>query len=183
MSRCVDSSSISKLTFWWVDNLISTLINKLATAVLRAGGQYSYNIRGTDLKAESLIQVLSLQMITWSKIRLTADDLVSYRKTLNSLSQRTVFLSIFISESISYSSLNFSKKNTIILNLIKDTQEFNSQCRWISSQLHRKLKENLSFVLHENEILKKMNHVFVFQQKIIWVQLLELYHDCSNNDN
>ncbi len=107
-SRCVDSSLISKLTFWWVSDLISTLINKLATAVLRAGGQYSCNIRETDLKAESLIQILSLQVMTWSKVRLTADNLVSYSKT-SSLSQRTMSSDIFI-----------SKKNLSILSLIKD---------------------------------------------------------------
>src|SRR5438034_863659 len=81
----------------------------------------------------------------------------SYKKTLNSRSQKTMFLSIFISqkimfsdifisESMMYSSLNFSKKNMTILSLIKDIQEFDSQCRQISSQLHEKLKENFSFV-------------------------------------
>src|SRR6266487_40757 len=107
---------------------------------------------------------------------------MSYKKTLNSLSQKTVSLSIFISESTSYSSLNFSKKNTTILSLIKDTQEFDLQCRQISSQLHRKSKENLSFILHENEILRKTDHVYISHQETIQNQLLELYHDCSNKD-
>src|SRR5437762_91456 len=103
---------------------------------------------------------------------------MSYRKTLNSLSQRIVssdifisqkimFSDILISESTMYSSLNPSKKNMTILSLIKNTQEFNLQCRQISSQLCEKLKENLSFVLHENEILKKMNHVYISHQKMI----------------
>ena len=151
---------------WQIDDLISILINKLATVTLRVSRQYSCHIRETDFKTKCLIQVLSLQATTQSKIKLTADNLVSYRKTLNSLSQKivssdifisqkTVLLNIFISESTTYSSLNFSKKNTAILSLIKNIQEFNSQCRQISNQLHEKLKENFSFALHRDEILKK----------------------------
>src|SRR5436189_5433567 len=105
--------------------------------------------------------MLLLQVITQSKIRLTADNLVLYRKTFNSLSQKTMFLNIFISKSTSYNNLNLSEKNTTIFNLIKNAQEFNLQCRQIFNQFHRKLKENLSFVLYRNEILKKMNHVFI----------------------
>ena len=173
----------NKLTFWQIDDLISILINKLATVMFRMSRQYSYCIRETDSEMKYLIQMLSLQVTTWSKIRLTADDFVSYRKTLNSFSQKIMFLNIFISEFMSYSSLNFSKKNTTILSLIKNAQEFNLQCRWISSQLHKKLKENLSFVLHENEILKKMNCVYISHQEMIWNQLLELYYDCSSEDH
>jgi len=191
-----DSSLIfieDKLT-WQIDDLISILINKLVTAVLETGRQYSCCIRETDSEMKCLIQVLSLQATTQSKIRLTADDFVSYRKILNSFSQKTVFLnifisqkimllSIFISESIMYSSLNSSEKNTAILSLIKNVQEFNLQCRWISSQLCEKLKENLSFVLHENEILKKTNCVYISHQEMIWNQLLELYYDCSSENH
>ena len=62
-----DSSSISaedKLIFWQIDDLISTLINKLVTAVLEVGEQYSCCIRETDSETECLIWVLSLQAIT-----------------------------------------------------------------------------------------------------------------------
>src|SRR5436190_3492913 len=97
--------------------------------MLEMSRQYSCHIRETDLKTECLIQVLSLQVTIQSKIRLIADDLVSYRKTLNSFNQKTVSLNIFISESMLYSSLNFSEKNIIILNLIKNVQEFDLQCR------------------------------------------------------
>ena len=131
--------------------------------MLEADRQYSYHIKETDSETEYLIQVLLLQATTQSKIRLTANNLMSYKKTFNSLNQKTVFLNIFISEFTSYSNLNFSKKNTIIFNLIKDTQEFDLQCRQIFSQLCRKSEENLSFILHKDKILKKMNHVFVFQ--------------------
>ena len=99
MSTQSSSSSLTsvgdKLT-WQIDDLISTLTNKLATAMLGAGGQYSCCIRETDPETECLIWVLSLQVTTQSKIRLTADNLVSYRKTFNSLSQKIVSSDIFI---------------------------------------------------------------------------------------
>ena len=97
--------------------------------MLKVSRQYSYYIRKTDFKTEYLIQMLSLQAITQSKIRLTANDLMSYKKTLNSFSQKIVLSNIFISESMLYNNFNLSKKNMIILSLIKDTQEFDSQCR------------------------------------------------------
>ena len=116
-STLIKSSSI----FWQMSNLIFMLVNKLVTVTLETGRQYSYYIRDADLKAECLIQVLSLQAITQSKIRLTADNLVSFRKT-------TSFDSL-IRKSTSFNSLNVRKKKLSILNLIKDIQEFNSQCR------------------------------------------------------
>ena len=158
-----DSSLTSvenKLT-WQIDDLISTLINKLATVMLRADRQYNCHIKETDSEMKYLIQVLSLQAIIWSKIRLTADDLISYKKTLNNLNQKIMSSDIFINESTLYSNLNFNEKNMIILSLIKNAQEFNSQCRQIFSQLYKKSKKNLSFVLHENEILKKTDCVYI----------------------
>src|SRR5438034_3478194 len=147
---------------------MSILVNKLVTVMLETDRQYSYNIRKIDLETDNLIQVLSLQAMTQSKIRLTANNLMSYKETLTSLSQKTVSSDIFIiSESTTYSSLNLSKKNTTILSLIKDIQEFNLQCRQIFNQLHEKSEENFSFALHENEILKKMNCVFVSHQETI----------------
>ena len=126
------SSSISvedKLILWQIDDLISILVNKLMTAVLKTGRQYSCCIRETDSETKCLIWVLSLQVITWLKIRLTTDDLISYRETLNSLSQRIISLNIFISESTLYNNLNLSEKNITILSLIKNAQEFDLQCR------------------------------------------------------
>ena len=114
-SRCVDSNLISKLIFWQIDDLMSTLVNKLATVMLETDRQYSCNIRETDSKAENLIWVLSLQATTQLKIRLAADDLVLYNKIFNSLSQKIMFSDIFI-----------SMKNLSILSLIKNIQEFNS---------------------------------------------------------
>ena len=129
--------------------------------MFRTDRQYNCCIRETDSEMKYLIWVLSLQVIIWLKIKLTANDLVLYNETLNSLNQKTVFLSIFISEFTSYSSLNFSEKNMIIFSLIKNVQEFDLQCKQISSQLCEKSEKNLSFVLHENEILKKTNHVYI----------------------
>ena len=147
-----------------------TLVNKLATAVfIRADEQYSCQIKSVDSETEDLIQVLSLQVITQLKIRLIADNLELYRKT-SSLNQRTEFLSFFINletESsdffISFETVfsDISVKEKSILNLIKDIQEFDLLCKQISSQFHRKLKRNSSFALIRNEILRKMNHVFV----------------------
>src|SRR5436190_21275616 len=105
--------------------------------MFRADRQYNYNIKETNSEAESLIQVLSLQATTQSKIRLTANNLISYSKISN-LSQKTVFLSIFI-----------SKKNSSIFSLIKNIQEFDLQCRQISSQLCEKSEKNFSFVLYK----------------------------------
>ena len=127
--------------------------------------------------------MLSLQVITWSKIRLTANNFISYKKTFNNLNQKTMSSNIFISESMLYSSLNLSEKNMTILSLIKDIQEFDLQCRWISSQLCEKSEENFSFVLHKNEILRKMNCVYISHQEMIQNWLLELYHDYSSEDH
>ena len=81
-----------------------------------------------------------------------------------------------------FSDIFISKKNSSIFNLIKNAQEFDLQCRQISNQLHKKLKENSSFVLHENEILRKTDCVYISHQEMIQNQLLELYHDCFNED-
>ena len=150
--------------------------------MLEMNRQYSCCIKETDSETKYLIQVLSLQVTIQSKIRLTADNFVSYRKTLNSLSQKIVFLNIFINEFTSYNSFNFSKKNMIILNLIKNAQEFNSQCRQIFNQLHKKSEKNLSFVLYKNEILKKTDHVYISHQETIQNQLLKFYHDCFSKN-
>ena len=108
---------------------------------------------------------------------MTADDFISFKKALKSFSQKIVFFDIFIKkimffdnfirESTFFDNLNIKKKKSSILNLIKNIQEFDSLCRQISNQFCEKSEENLSFVLIRNEILKKMNHVFVSEQKTI----------------
>ena len=47
---------------FFVDKLMLSFVNKLATAVTRAGRQYS--VTDSDSQAESLIEVLSLQATT-----------------------------------------------------------------------------------------------------------------------
>ena len=143
------------------------LVKKLVTVVLiRADKQYSCQIRSIDSETEDLIQVLSLQVIIQSKIRLAANDLELYKKT-SSLDQKTEFLSFFISFKTVFSDIFTEEKS--ILNLIKNIQEFDLLCKQISNQLHEKSERNFSFALIRNEILRKMNHVFMFQQKIIQV--------------
>ena len=128
----------NNLMLWQIDDLISMLVNKLATAALiRAEKQYSCQIRDINFKTENLIQVLSLQAITWSKIRLTADDFELYKETSN-FDQKTVFLNIlisfeteFLNFSISFETvfLNIFAEEKSILNLIKNAQEFDLLCR------------------------------------------------------
>ena len=83
----------SSLMLWQIDDLMSMLVNKLVTVMLRADRQYSYHIRKTDSEMKCLIQVLSLQAITQLKIRLTADNLVLFRETVfwQSYSENCVF--------------------------------------------------------------------------------------------
>ncbi len=45
------------------------------------------------------------------------------------------------------------------------------------------MKENFSFILIKNEILRKINYVFMSQQKIIWSWFLKLYHDYFSKDH
>ena len=73
----------NKLILWQIDDLILILVNKLVIAAFRTDKQYSYYIKETNSETEYLIWVLSLQVIIWSKIRLTVNNFVSYRKTLN----------------------------------------------------------------------------------------------------
>ena len=102
------------------------LVNKLVTAVLETDRQYSYYIRRTDFEIKCLIWVLSLQAITWLKIRLTADNLISFRETVffDSFIKKIMFFDNFIKKSILFDNLNVREKKFNILNLIKNAQEF-----------------------------------------------------------
>src|SRR5438034_6788861 len=75
-NKCEDSTSEQ------INDLMLMLVKKLATvASLRTDRQYNCQVKNADSEIENLIQVLSLQTITQSKIRLTADDLELYKKT------------------------------------------------------------------------------------------------------
>lgn len=52
---------------------MSSFKNKLATVVLEMGEQF-HHVPGDSLMTDSLIEVLSLQVTTRSKARLTADN-------------------------------------------------------------------------------------------------------------
>ena len=113
-----------------------------------------------------------MQAITQSKIRLAADNLESYKETnnldyrkTNDLDFREMKSSILNKSELN--DLDVVKNKSSILSLIKEAQEFDLLCRQISNQLCRKSERNFSFALIRNEILKKMNCVFVSQQKII----------------
>ena len=79
----------SSSTLSQVSNLMLTLANKLATATHKASMQCSL-IRASDSQAKSLIEVLSLQAITWSKIKLTADNLVLFINAKNTILSQTL---------------------------------------------------------------------------------------------
>ena len=49
------SISVENKSAWQINDLISTLINKLATAALETDRQYNYHIRETDFKTKYLI--------------------------------------------------------------------------------------------------------------------------------
>ena len=114
---------------------MSMLVNKLVTVMLKTDRQYSYYIRETDFKTEYLIQVLLLQAITQSKIRLTANNLVLFRETafFDSFIKETIFFDSLIRKFISFDNLNIRKKKLNILNLIKNVQEFDLLCKQISN--------------------------------------------------
>ncbi len=99
------------------------LVNKLVTVTLRADEQYSYYIRETDFKMKYLIQVLSLQAITWLKIRLIINNLVLFKKIIffNNFIRKTMFFNSLIRKSIFFNNLNIKEKKFNILNLIKNT--------------------------------------------------------------
>ena len=167
---------------------MSSFVNKLATAVTRAGRQYS--VTDSNSQAESLIEVLSLQVTTQSKIRLTADNLVSF-VFKNSVAEECVSVDHLIKKSTSSSSLNVCKKKSSILNLIKDVQEFDPQCRQICSQLHDCISQDFllaltpqhmlqSYSVIKNEFLTFADRVFVPHQEAIQDQLLQIYHNCSS---
>ena len=121
------------LMLWQIDDLMLMLVNKLATVMLEASRQYSCCIKKTNSETKNLIWMLSLQMIIWSKIRLIADDFMSFRKVFKSFNQKTMFFDNFIREFTFFDNLNAREKKLSILNLIKNAQEFNLLCKWISS--------------------------------------------------
>ena len=66
-----------------------------------------------------------------------------------------------------FDNLIVDKKKSSLLNLIKNAQEFDPQCRQIFNQFCEMSERKSSFNLTENNVLKKTDHVFMSQQKTI----------------
>ena len=71
---------------------------------------------------------MSLQATAQSEIRLTADNLVSFVFE-NLVAEESMSVDCLIKKTMLSSSLDVCKKKSSILNLIKDIQEFDLQCR------------------------------------------------------
>src|SRR2546421_11962771 len=99
------------------------LVRKLVIVVLiRVSEQYSCQVKNADSETEDLIQVLSLQTITQSKIRLTVNNLKSYRKIIN-LNEKTVFLNILTSletEFLSFSISFETESSDLFISIVKN---------------------------------------------------------------
>ena len=96
----------------------------------------------------------------------------------NLVAEKCVSVDCFVKESMLSSSLNVCKKKSSILNLIKDIQEFDSQCRQICSQLCSCISQNFllaltlqhmlqSYSVVENGLLMFAGRVFVPHQEAI----------------
>src|SRR5947207_4023086 len=171
-----------------VGKLMLSLVNKLATAAtVRAGVQCQ--VKGHDPYAESLIQVLSLQAMTRSAARSAADDLGPFPKVEpnEALTNHEVEPSEALdNQEAKFSTLTMSKEQSSILELIRNAQELDPQCRRISSQLRDLSLEDPSLALALRQcyskvgLIRDLGHVLVPPQEAIQNQLLEVYHDCPS---
>src|SRR5438045_8951371 len=79
-----------------------------------------------------------------------------------------------------------SKEKSSILELIRNAQELDPQCRRISSQLRDLSLEDPSLALalrqcySEGGLIRDLGRVLVPPQEAIRNQLLEFYHDCAS---
>ena len=85
-----------------------------------------------------------------------------------------------------FSTLTMSKEKSSILELIRNAQELDPQCRQISSQLRDLSLEDPSLALalrqrySEVGLIWDLGRVLVPPQEAIRNQLLEVYHDCPS---
>ena len=81
-----------------------------------------------------------------------------------------------------------------VLQLIRDIQKLNSQCRWIINQLHIYIQCGILLALvpqsllqhysvDRKDLLRYIDCVLVSAQESIHAQLLEIYHDCPSGDH
>lgn len=161
-----------------VGKLMPSITRKLAiAAALRAGEQCQ--VKGSDPYAESLIGVLSLQATTRSEARSAADDFGPF------VSEDSV-----LSEALPLGNLTAGKEKSSILDLIRDAQELDPQCRRIFSQLRGRTSHDPSLALapqqlklqrySEDGLLRSDGRVLVPQQEAVRNQLLEIFHDCPS---
>src|SRR5436190_131923 len=167
-----------------------SLANKLAiAATVRAGEQCQ--VKGRDPYAESLIRVLSLQATTRSEARSAADDLgpLSEAEPNEALIDHEAEQSEALDDTEEkFSTLTMSKEKSSILDLIRNAQELDPQCRRISSQLRDLSLEDPSLALapqrlqrySEDGLIRDVGRVLVPPQEAIRNQLLEVYHDCPS---
>src|SRR5947207_10577515 len=77
----------------------------------------------------------------------------------NSVAEECVPVDHLIKKTTLSSSLNVCKKKSSILNLIKDTQEFDPQCRQICSQLRGCISQDLLLALALQRMLQSYSVV------------------------
>ena len=167
-----------------VSRLIPTLSNKLAFAAsFRASEQPQViRVRGSSPHAESLIRVLSSQATTRSVAKSAADDLGPF------VSGDAVPPPVLEAK---FSTLNpLGKEKLSILDLIRNAQELDPQCRRILRQLHDLDPHDPTSALapqrltlqrySEDVVLREDGRVLVPPQEALRDQLLETFHDCPS---
>jgi transposase InsO family protein len=164
-----------------VSKLMPSITNKLAIAAASRAG-WQRQPKGSDPYAESLIEVLSLQACTRSEVRLAADNLVAHvlEAKSSTLTGKEKPSTLDVSEA----------KFSTLIDLIRNAQELDPQCRRISSQLRDLASQEPSLALapqqlklqrySEDVILRDEGRVFVPPQEAIRNQLLEVFHDCPS---
>ena len=172
-----------------VGKLMPSLTNKLAvkdTVALGAGVRcresVSLECGGDSPPTEDLIRVLSLQAITRSKARSAADDLVPFTEA--KLSNLTVSDNADSGDSEPLSNVLEGEKKSSILELIKNAQELDPQCRRTASQLRGRTQQGsllaLRYHVAEDDLLLCDDRVYVPHQEALRDQLLQIYHDCPS---
>jgi hypothetical protein len=174
-----------------VARLMPTLSNKLATVSSGAGEQSC--VEGSDPLAVSLIRALSLQATTRSatKRAVAHSELDALGDGLASNELGDGLAPTDLTLPAAEGPVLRSPRAQSIVELIKDAQELDPQCRRILSRLrgHAQYSRSLALapqsLLHrysvvEDSLLRYDSRVLVPAQESIRNQLLETYHDCPS---
>jgi hypothetical protein len=165
-----------------VSRLMPTLANKLAAAPCGAGGQLS--VKGFDPYAVSLIRAVSLQVATRSAVR----QAVAYDK-LNTFGEKATSTDICDDVATSMDICDDTTPSMSIVELIRDAQELDPQCRRMIGRLHDRARYGPSLALVPQSLLQHYSvveggpllyagRILVPKQESIRDQLLQTYHDC-----